>query len=756
MGPRVGRVSVVVLQFLILVVMDAMAGELPVPSEDKLKETAALIEEVYGEARKKKDKPGKVALARLLIQDSRKSGGDPAVRYAMLDQAIDAAIAGEDLPLALQAVRLLSRIYDVNPFIMRGKTISTFAKQAKGSDDREAAAKAFLCLGTDALDQEEFKVAGRALRDAEELARRTRNKELRSAIKEASDKAEATEECHSRAERARTVLEADAENASANHALGSYLAIIRGDWAEGLPYLAKSDREKIAKAAQLELSRAAGSEEIAERADAWWELAEEADGLESAGLKFHASHLYSQAVGGLSGFKAKLVQKRIDEVGPLLANATAARRVRPQTPATAGAGVQRGTEPDRTQTNTSTPPSAREPIASSSSASDTTGQAVLYANCDNEFELRLNGERVLSGGGYYVQQKRVGIGVSDVITVKAVNRGMSRGFAFVCTSGEGKSVFSSSSDTWKSYTPSNDTQWYETKGARDIGTTQTASNQAWKAHVEKASGCQTEAIWGDGRKDVVYLAYRVTAQDAQKLKKPTRLPEPRAGANETPSDALSRSGCVLSYRFDSAAEFTQRNAIQYVRDRSGQDNHGMVMGGAVQCAGVTAGGLMFPEDKTAYIRIPASKSLDLQNGDAITVAVWANIKKGSRRGKNWLVLGPGYTLIYNYQGHHCIKFSVPGIIAAGRTSNWQLDEAWHHFAGTYDPKTQTARVYIDGELDGEFQGVPTQPSSGDLYMMAGAKHMSPLHGKIDDFRIWKRCLSETELRDISRKVRKED
>lgn len=211
-------------------------------------------------------------------------------------------------------------------------------------------------------------------------------------------------------------------------------------------------------------------------------------------------------------------------------------------------------------------------------------------------------------------------------------------------------------------------------------------------------------------------------------------------------DKLS-DDCIVYYKFDNEKEYNTHNKKKYILDQSGEENHGLIFNTRIT-DGIDKKGIEFPEGKNGFIRIPFSNSLSIKDDDGITVSVWAKVFKGSRKGKNWLVKGPGYALIYNYQGHHILKMGFNGITCRGKTPNSELDDEWHHYTGTYDPRTATVRVYVDGVLEGEMQGQKSPSPEGDIWIMSGSKHMSPFYGILDELRIWKRCLDENEVRSI--------
>ncbi len=74
-------------------------------------------------------------------------------------------------------------------------------------------------------------------------------------------------------------------------------------------------------------------------------------------------------------------------------------------------------------------------------------------------------------------------------------------------------------------------------------------------------------------------------------------------------------------------------------------------------------------------------------------------------------------------------------------------DSWHHVAVTFDGEIIT--IYADGENVSEVpQPGPTVDSTGfDLHIGNGAAFDRPLHGMLDEVRIWNRALGEDEIKE---------
>ena len=103
------------------------------------------------------------------------------------------------------------------------------------------------------------------------------------------------------------------DDADACLAVGRWYCFQQGDWDEGLKLLAKGSDEALKSLAAEELaSKPAKAEEKVARGDAWWDLAEKADGKAKAAMRQRAGHWYQEALPDLPPGLGKLkIEKRL-------------------------------------------------------------------------------------------------------------------------------------------------------------------------------------------------------------------------------------------------------------------------------------------------------------------------------------------------------------------------------------------------------------------------------------------------------------
>jgi len=116
-----------------------------------------------------------------------------------------------------------------------------------------------------------------------------------------------------KAQAARDGLEENEDDPDANLAVGTYLCFAKNDWANGLPMLVRGSEPPLQSLAKNDLAKPGSPEAQLQLADAWWDLAESAEGLVSTQARLRASVWYQHALPKLSGLQKVKASKRIDE-----------------------------------------------------------------------------------------------------------------------------------------------------------------------------------------------------------------------------------------------------------------------------------------------------------------------------------------------------------------------------------------------------------------------------------------------------------
>jgi hypothetical protein len=183
-----------------------------------------------------------------------------------------------------------------------------------------------------------------------------------------------------------------------------------------------------------------------------------------------------------------------------------------------------------------------------------------------------------------------------------------------------------------------------------------------------------------------------------------------------------------------------------VQDASGFGNHGTIMGAPLRVTGKIGRAMEF-DGIDDYVLAGRDPSLDIS--DALTVIAWIYAPSFPYIGTiihRWYDgTQPDRGFAFQIREGAYVRFGVGHDVNLFDFSFPFETNRWYHVAGVWDGNTMT--VYVDGDTIG------TLPTSGpytnqDVDLAIGVDPM-PLNnyfrGKIDEVRIYKRALSQTEI-----------
>jgi sialidase-1 len=187
-------------------------------------------------------------------------------------------------------------------------------------------------------------------------------------------------------------------------------------------------------------------------------------------------------------------------------------------------------------------------------------------------------------------------------------------------------------------------------------------------------------------------------------------------------------------------------------DITGNGNNGVYMGDVKQAEGKFSGGIEL--DGSDYVDIPWSESIDVSDGD-FTVEIWFKYAEPATNGvlvwgydvesgphaQIWFRTEPGSNRIRGLM----VDSVGPSVIVV--TTDPYNDGTWHHFAAVR--QGDSLSLYIDGDMRDSQKGnsgsvTETQTFGIQIGRKMGDRDM--YKGSLDEFRLWKRSLSEDELK----------
>lgn len=197
-----------------------------------------------------------------------------------------------------------------------------------------------------------------------------------------------------------------------------------------------------------------------------------------------------------------------------------------------------------------------------------------------------------------------------------------------------------------------------------------------------------------------------------------------------------------------ALSFDEGNG-KTANDSSSYGNDGSVEGATWTADGQYNGALEFDGEGGDVVVVDDSPELLLLEGG--TLMAWAYIltEAGHLDWNRIIIKAPdnggtsaGYDFLFDRKEGYTLRFCV--VACSSHIIPVETD-SWHHVAVTFDGEVIIA--YLDGEQVNETpQPGPTVDSTGfDVHIGNGAAFDRPLHGMLDEVRIFNRALEEDEI-----------
>src|SRR5690606_12502727 len=102
---------------------------------------------------------------------------------------------------------------------------------------------------------------------------------------------------------AKEKLATSPDDPAANAEWGRYLCLVKNNFADGLPLLAKGSDAKLQAAAKADLADPKDGKDQVAAGDKWFALAEEASDMEETLLRLRAEYWYRKGLSDISGLE---------------------------------------------------------------------------------------------------------------------------------------------------------------------------------------------------------------------------------------------------------------------------------------------------------------------------------------------------------------------------------------------------------------------------------------------------------------------
>ncbi len=245
---------------------------IPPPSAETLEaERGKLLERLEAPPAESRSKSVSAKLAQRAFDDAQNAAAGSDAQFAAFDAAYQFAVEAADLETALNALELLEAVFEFDATQQRLHALKSVARNVPGKQSRAVAVRA-LEFARKCVDLEDFESALEILDDVK-LRKFARDDEELAKLHEALWTADVQAFKTMREWLAK--LETAPDDPEANHYAGYYYCFERGDFARGLPLLARSHMEAFKEVATLDNAAPKELREQVALAQRWATLASE-------------------------------------------------------------------------------------------------------------------------------------------------------------------------------------------------------------------------------------------------------------------------------------------------------------------------------------------------------------------------------------------------------------------------------------------------------------------------------------------------
>lgn len=293
---------------------EGTAKKMPAPDAASQQTATATIRETLSDAYASKDKEARLKLADQL-QNLAGTEKDPKLRYVMLKEAAGIAAVEGDAVTALAVIDQMAENYQMGILGAKLQMLELATKKAKSREEQGELAGLHAGLIETAIIAEDYELAYAIVSTAQKLARRAKDEELGTELKEKATEIKALRAEYTKVRKAAETLKARPDDPDACLAVGSFRCFVLGNWEDGLPLLAKGSDQDLSALASTDMKKPTIQEVRLILADTWWKLSEsEKSSRKKLALRERAAHWYSTVIPQLTGLAKLKVEKRLATV----------------------------------------------------------------------------------------------------------------------------------------------------------------------------------------------------------------------------------------------------------------------------------------------------------------------------------------------------------------------------------------------------------------------------------------------------------
>lgn len=282
----------------------------PTPAATISRQAIAEVKEIFKEDYTRATTPsGKIGLARQLLGQVDKTTAAPE-QWALFSEVMRLASDAGDIELSFAAIEKAGGLFAIDVDDLKLDAISKLATKAP-MPALDGLARAALELARRASAAGDAATSSKSLSLAAGLARKTKNRTLLAEVTKIQQSARDQEKESKELAAITAKLASDPSNPEICLEAGKYFCFKAGEWARGLPLLAKCSDTDLARLAVADVNGSKSADAISALGDAWWDWAENQRGtMKAAGMGRAADH-YRSIIAQLQGLDRVRLEKRI-------------------------------------------------------------------------------------------------------------------------------------------------------------------------------------------------------------------------------------------------------------------------------------------------------------------------------------------------------------------------------------------------------------------------------------------------------------
>ena len=233
------------------------------------------------------------------------------IRFVLLQKAIEIGKEIGDADVAFDAVNRLDASFEGDALRLKASVLHGItAKLGRGKEHIGLAVR-FASTINEAIDENRFDIAQPLTEVALQSAIKSGDVDLRKRAVGRVKDVETLAKSFDEVKTALATLQSSPTDAQANLIAGKYYCFVRGDWREGLPYLALASDAQLKALAEQELE---DSPDAMELGNGWWDIAVTLPELQASRVQLRAAQHYRRALPTLKGFDKVTVEKRLGDL----------------------------------------------------------------------------------------------------------------------------------------------------------------------------------------------------------------------------------------------------------------------------------------------------------------------------------------------------------------------------------------------------------------------------------------------------------